>query len=223
MLKYGARSKRRQPSGYWFTMLAPLHSNSHNYRPLLRLSLTNLHSFLCHIFCLSSSFTLRAANCVRWSLADDRPRSRRSRFSSFVERWPPRDRWNRHNRWPGCLQDKRLYERPREHGWRTILFSSGRFRRCTGLRAYNRVVTVTRLTLQGKHHLDVSRGFFTGNLFHSFLIRWFVDEAWTVFIAIHCDLRQLLASTFLLRTTNIRNRSRLLMGLFSFLGIFGFF
>lgn len=89
MLKYGARSKRRQPSGYWFTMLTPLHSNSHNYRPLLRLSLTNLHSFLCHIFCLSSSFTLRAANCVRWSLADDRPRSRRSRFSSFVERWPP--------------------------------------------------------------------------------------------------------------------------------------
>ena len=44
-----------------------------------------------------------------------------------------------------------------------------------------------------------------------------------MFIAIHCDLRQLLASTFLLRTTNIRNRSRLLMGLFSFLGIFGFF
>lgn len=44
-----------------------------------------------------------------------------------------------------------------------------------------------------------------------------------MFTAIHYGLRQLLASTFLLRTTNIRNRLRLLMGLFSFSGIFGFF
>lgn len=44
-----------------------------------------------------------------------------------------------------------------------------------------------------------------------------------MFIAIHCDLRQLLASTFLLRTTNIRNRLRLSMVLFSFSGISGSF
>jgi len=34
MLGHGARSKRRQPSRYWFTMLTPLYSNSHNYRTL---------------------------------------------------------------------------------------------------------------------------------------------------------------------------------------------
>lgn len=33
-LEHGARSKRQQPSGYWFTMLTPLYSDSHNHRDL---------------------------------------------------------------------------------------------------------------------------------------------------------------------------------------------
>lgn len=44
---------------------------------------------------------------------------------------------------------------------------------------------MTRFTLQRKHHLDVSPGFFAENVFHRFLIRWFVDEARTVFIAVY--------------------------------------
>lgn len=169
-----------------------------------------------------SFFVLYVARSELCSLISGRRSSAISPISLFLVRrtLAPRDRWNRHNRWPGCLQDKRLYERPREHGWRTILFSSGRFQRCTGLRAYNRVVTVTRLTLQRKHHLEVSRGFFAKNLFHSFLIRWFVDEQWTVFIAVYYGLRQLLAFTFSLRTTQPFKASNGFAFLFRFFSSF---